>query len=207
MAGWPDYAFIQKTYPGSRFKHTNFYSKMERMNSYIFPIFLLVFFWLLLFLLLWKIPLARNVTREKRSTTELSPTREMSVSIIIPARNEEKNLGSLLDSLNCQTLAPSEIIVVNDGSEDRTASISLEKGASLINLPNLPPGWTGKAHACFQGAKAASGDLLIFLDADTVIERDGLETVLNLFEKKGWLRFDPAVSPDETTLRKAFSLF
>lgn len=96
------------------------------------------------------------------------------VSIIIPARNEEKNLQLLLEDLKTQSLKPHEIICVNDDSSDNTATVAQTHGATLINLHGKPEGWTGKTWACQNGADLASGSLLLFLDADVRLGRDGL---------------------------------
>jgi 4,4'-diaponeurosporenoate glycosyltransferase len=100
------------------------------------------------------------------------------LSIIIPARNEEQNLPTLLRSINAQSAQPREIIVVSDASTDRTAEVAREHGARVINSQPLPEGWRGKTWACHQGAQAATGDLLLFLDADTWFEPDGLKRVM-----------------------------
>jgi 4,4'-diaponeurosporenoate glycosyltransferase len=100
------------------------------------------------------------------------------LSIIIPARNEEQNLPTLLRSLAAQAIRPCEIIVVNDASTDRTAEVARAFGARVIHSQPLPDGWRGKTWACHQGAQAATGDLLLFLDADTWFEPDGLARVL-----------------------------
>lgn len=100
------------------------------------------------------------------------------LSIIIPARNEEQNLPTLLRSLAAQPLKPREIIVVDDGSTDRTAELARELGATVIASQPLPEGWRGKTWACHQGAQAATGELLLFLDADTWFEPDGLVRVV-----------------------------
>ena len=144
-----------------------------------------VFFWLLLFLLLSKIPIVPGSGRKIQVAGFSDDAYARSISIIIPARNEEENLRLLLDSLARQSLQPAEIIVVNDNSRDGTAGVASEKGARLINLPDLPEGWTGKSLACFEGARAASGHILIFLDADTVLEDHGLEALVSLYEKRG----------------------
>ena len=102
-----------------------------------------------------------------------------SVSVIIPARNEEHNLPRLLRSLTGSSLAPLEIIVVDDGSADRTAQVARELGAKVLASPALPPGWRGKTWACYQGAKAANGEWLVFVDADTWFEPGGLEKALS----------------------------
>ncbi len=96
------------------------------------------------------------------------------VSIIIPARNEEKNIGVCVGSLARSTYPAFEIIVVDDQSQDRTADVvrSLPVAhASAIRVLSgepLPEGWFGKPWACWQGAQAAEGELLLFTDADTV---------------------------------------
>jgi 4,4'-diaponeurosporenoate glycosyltransferase len=96
------------------------------------------------------------------------------VSVIIPARNEEHNLPTLLRSLGTQPVKLHEIIVVDDGSTDRTVELASQLGARVIPSQPLPDGWRGKTWACHQGAKAATGDLLLFVDADTWFEPDGL---------------------------------
>lgn len=103
------------------------------------------------------------------------------LSIIIPARNEEHNLPVLLASLDAQQVRPHEIIVVDDGSTDRTAEIAVKTGAIVIVSKPLPDGWRGKTWACHQGAEAATGGLLCFLDADTSFEPGGLARVLECY--------------------------
>jgi 4,4'-diaponeurosporenoate glycosyltransferase len=103
------------------------------------------------------------------------------LSIIIPARNEEQNLPTLLRSLNAQSIRPREIIVVDDASTDRTAELAQQNGARVIPSLPLPEGWRGKTWACHQGAQAATGEMLLFLDADTWFEPEGLRCVLAEF--------------------------
>lgn len=100
------------------------------------------------------------------------------VSVVIPARDEEHNLPALLGSLAGQSARPREILVVDDGSTDRTAEVATQLGARVIASQPLPAGWRGKTWACHQGAQAASGDLLCFVDADTWFEAGGLARVL-----------------------------
>ena len=102
-----------------------------------------------------------------------------SVSVIIPARNEEHNLPTLLRSLTSQVVKPREILVLDDGSTDRTAEIARQLGAKVIASKPLPEGWRGKTWACQQGAQAATGELLLFVDADTWFEADGLARILS----------------------------
>lgn len=103
-----------------------------------------------------------------------SPNAGDSISIVIPARDEEHNLPHLLDSIAAQSVKPHEIIVVDDGSTDRTAEIAAAAGALVLSSKPLPDGWRGKTWACHQGALAASGNVLLFVDADTTFEPGGL---------------------------------
>ena len=109
------------------------------------------------------------------------------VSVVIPARNEETTLPALLESLRRLTVGVAEIVVVDDGSRDATASVARSAGATVLPASAPPPGWTGKAWACHLGASATSGDLLLFLDADTVLARDALGGLLELHERHGGL--------------------
>jgi len=91
------------------------------------------------------------------------------VSVIVPARNEEACLGACLESLVAQAGVTFEVIVVDDGSTDRTRAIALSfPGVRVIAPKSLPPGWSGKNNALVAGAKEARGEWLLFTDADTV---------------------------------------
>lgn len=106
------------------------------------------------------------------------------VSIIIPARNEEKNLPRLLDSLAQQTYPIHEVIVADDDSSDQTSAISQAKGATVLSLGERE--WTGKSNACWQGAKFASGDVCLFIDADTWFGTpESLGYVVHAYENQG----------------------
>ena len=91
------------------------------------------------------------------------------VSVIVPARNEEACLGACLGSLVAQTGVAFEIIVVDDHSTDRTREIALSfPGVRVIDAAPFPQGWTGKNNAVTCGARVAQGEWLLFTDADTV---------------------------------------
>ncbi len=93
------------------------------------------------------------------------------VSVIVPARNEEACLGGCLQSLVRQSGVPLEIIVVDDHSTDRTREIALSfsnQQVRVIEAGPLPADWTGKNNAVTAGSKAATGEWLLFTDADTI---------------------------------------
>ena len=133
-------------------------------------------FWSLGFVFLFKIPGCKS----NMSETSSYP----SVSIVIPARNEEKTLPILLASLKNQRFTADEVIVIDDNSEDKTRQVAVNEGARVIQSKPLPEKWTGKPWACYQGAKVAKGEILIFMDADTSIEKDGLKRIMDTYMKK-----------------------
>ncbi|RLA94172.1 MAG: hypothetical protein DRG25_03060 [Deltaproteobacteria bacterium] len=96
------------------------------------------------------------------------------VSVLVPARNEEQNIGNCLQALLEQDYSNLEIIVIDDQSTDKTAEIvkrfqKKNEAIKLISGKKLPPGWIGKNHALFQGVQEAGGEYLLFLDADVVL--------------------------------------
>jgi glycosyltransferase involved in cell wall biosynthesis len=93
------------------------------------------------------------------------------VSVIVPARNEEASLENCLDSLVAQNGVAFEIIVVDDHSTDHTREIASsfsDQQVQIIDADPLPAGWTGKNNAVTAGAKVARGEWLLFTDADTI---------------------------------------
>jgi len=109
------------------------------------------------------------------------------VSVVIPARNEADNLPGLLSSLADQQPPPAQVIVVDDGSTDGTAEVARSFGVIVVDSSPLPDGWTGKSWACMQGADLASGDTLVFLDADTRLLPGGLAAVVEEQRRRGGL--------------------
>ena len=94
------------------------------------------------------------------------------ISVIIPARDEQRNISRCIQGLLSQIYPNFEIIVVDDRSKDGTLQIleELTRSSSrlqIIHGAELPPGWAGKPHALVQGAEAAQGEWLCFMDADT----------------------------------------
>jgi chlorobactene glucosyltransferase len=94
------------------------------------------------------------------------------VSIVVPARNEERNIERCVRSLAVQQYSKYEIIAVDDGSEDATPQILERMACEITRLrivrgAALPPGWVGKPWALEQGVRVARGSWLLFTDADT----------------------------------------
>jgi glycosyltransferase involved in cell wall biosynthesis len=101
----------------------------------------------------------------EKETTAPRPT----VSVIVPARNEEASLADCLRSLVAQTNVNFELIVIDDHSTDRTREIAASfPGVQIIEAGPLPEGWTGKNNAVSTGARQARGEWLLFTDADTI---------------------------------------
>ena len=113
------------------------------------------------------------------------------ISVVIPARNEAHQIGRLLRSLQGQTVTPAEVLVVDDNSTDDTGAVARQAGAAVLTGAPLPEGWNGKSWACWQGAGASTGELLLFLDADTWLEPAGLERLLRLYPGSGLLTVQP----------------
>ncbi|MDP2930776.1 MAG: glycosyltransferase, partial [bacterium] len=103
----------------------------------------------------------------------------LSISLIIPTKNEEKFLPRLLASIKKQTLKPFEIIVADNFSTDKTPEIVRASGALLVEGGLLAAGRNN-------GVKIAKGDILIFFDADDILPKNTfLETAVNLFNNLG----------------------
>jgi glycosyltransferase involved in cell wall biosynthesis len=100
----------------------------------------------------------------------------MKISVIIPTLNEEKHIGNILSDLSGQTITPDQVIVVDGKSEDRTWDI-----VSSYEFVTSISSQRGVGHQRRIGAEFAKGDLLVFLDADTRIDKDFLEQVAGYF--------------------------
>lgn len=113
-----------------------------------------------------------------------------SLSVLIPARNEEKNLRSTLDAVLANQSAEFEVIVLDDHSTDQTAAIVSEFAAidprvRLEAAPPLPVGWCGKQHACNVLAGFARHPLLVFIDADVRLGPDALRRMASFMDTSG----------------------
>lgn len=116
-------------------------------------------------------------------------SRALSLSVLIPARDEADNIGDCLSSVLASNTGGIgvEIIVLDDSSTDGTGAIAAAAGSGVRVLKGreLPEGWLGKSHACAQLAEAASGDWLLFLDADVRLQHGALQAALSAAEAAG----------------------
>lgn len=128
--------------------------------------------------------------------TTAEPSREWRrASVVIPARNEEHNIERVLRSLIASDYPDLEVIVVDDRSEDGTAAAVRRVAAELegvesptirlVDGDDLPDGWLGKPWACQQGGRVATGDYILFTDADTRHAPDLLRRVVAEVEQSG----------------------
>lgn len=106
------------------------------------------------------------------------------ITVIIPARNEEKKIRMTVESLMAQEYSNLEIIAVNDRSTDATAKILDElakkhDSLKVIHINNLPPDWLGKNHALYVGASYSKGEWLLFTDADIFFEKSCIQLAFN----------------------------
>lgn len=110
------------------------------------------------------------------------------VSVMIPARNEEKNIGHVIDDLISQEYNNIEVIIFNDESEDLTAEIvtkytNCDQRIRLINSSGLPEGWLGKNYACHSLSEKAEGKFLLFLDADVRVGKNLINRAVSYSHK------------------------
>lgn len=127
----------------------------------------LVPFWLLTLL---KAVRAGRRTPDWVTADDEAPAISAKVSVLIAARDEERNIGPCVDSLLAQSHADLEVIVVDDRSEDRTSEVAArgDPRITVIRADDLPEGWCGKPHALHLGAARATGEWLLLTDADTI---------------------------------------
>ena len=105
------------------------------------------------------------------------------VSVVIPARNEERNLEQALESVLALDYSDLEIIVINDRSTDATGAILEEMAErdphlTVVTIDSLPAGWIGKPYALHVGAQQARGEFILFTDADIVFHPSALRKAM-----------------------------
>ncbi|HEX6503176.1 MAG TPA: glycosyltransferase [Terriglobales bacterium] len=133
----------------------------------------------------------RKIADIARPEWDRQPSGKLRVTIIVPARNEEADIERTLTNLLALDYENYEIIAVDDRSTDRTgeimealcgAGIPAREAAltnlRVIHIEELPPGWLGKTHAMWTAAQQASGEWLLFTDADVIFKADAIRRAL-----------------------------
>jgi glycosyltransferase involved in cell wall biosynthesis len=111
-------------------------------------------------------------------------TGQTSVSVVIAARNEEQNIESLISSLKDQTYSNFEVIIVDDHSTDQTAKRIRQAATENIYLLELEEGVFSKKKAMEKAILAANGELIIATDADCMLPKEWIRTIVNFYEEK-----------------------
>lgn len=125
---------------------------------------------------------------ECASTPRSNRSNEPRCSIVVAARDEEARIESTIRHLLAQTGVAVEVIFVDDRSTDRTGEILRRLAAEdarvrVIRVDVLPDGWLGKCHACHMGANAATGDWILFTDADCWLKPDVITRALRMADR------------------------
>lgn len=110
------------------------------------------------------------------------------ISVLVPARNEAANIEACVTAALAVQPPVHEVIVLDDGSTDATPDIlarlaQTDARLTVLQGAPLPPGWVGKPHACHQLGQAATGDVLLFVDADTTLTTDATQRLAALFAR------------------------
>lgn len=159
---------------------------MEQHIIEIISIIILLIIFILFLITLYNLLTVPKINIDKKNKKNYKNTnKELLVSILIPARNEEKNIEkALLSSIN-QTYQNIEIIVLDDKSIDKTSFLVnniikkyKNKNIKLIQGTTLPNNWNGKSWACFNLYKESTGDYLLFIDADVYLDKYAIELAI-----------------------------
>lgn len=142
--------------------------------------------------LIWELALAARQLRRGANASLTLGAPQPHVTIIVPARNEARNIRRCVASLLGQSYPHFDVIVVDDGSTDATPTIlrALRQGPGgerlrVVRAGDLPAGWVGKPHAMAVGAELATGKWLLFTDADTLHRPDALAWAMREAARRG----------------------
>ncbi|WOI57742.1 glycosyltransferase family 2 protein [Palleronia sp. LCG004] len=139
------------------------------------------------------------------------------ISVLLPARDEARNIGPALDAVLANRDVDLEVIVLDDGSTDGTDRIVSERAAAdprirLLRGDDLPKGWAGKQYACDRLGRAARNEILFFVDADVRIAPDCLSRMAGHLEARdldllsGFPRQRTETLAEKLTIPKIFVL-
>ncbi len=148
---------------------------------------------ILILLLGMLVNLSRNLRLLRRLEAFNQPASDKDgplVSVLIPARNEERCIERCVRSLATQDYPNLEVLILDDQSDDRTSEIVSaiareHPSVRLLQGKPLPPGWVGKPWACQQLGREARGDLLLFVDADTWFAPDAVGRMVTAMRETG----------------------
>ena len=125
------------------------------------------------------VPAVLFVVNLRRYRTPVGEANGARVAVLIPARDEERNIATCVESVLASNGVELEVLVLDDASSDRTAEIVREIAARdmrvrLLHAPPLPAGWNGKQHACWILAQESRAPVMLFLDADVRVQPDAM---------------------------------
>lgn len=117
---------------------------------------------------------------------------DVDITLVVPVRNEEKNIPNLLKSLRSQTDRRFQLVIANDGSTDMTAAVIKETSSKLgmtdkltfFDVGERPTGWSPKVWACHEGASHIRTPLVLFLDADVTLSDRAIAQVKHLLSSQ-----------------------
>jgi glycosyltransferase involved in cell wall biosynthesis len=151
------------------------------------PLFYISLFILFIALIRFFVTLLNFLTRPVLPYGEING--KPLVSVLVPARNEEQNIGRLLSGLVQQTYTNFEVMVYNDQSTDNTEQvvnrfINEDSRIELIQGKGPEEGWLGKNYGCHQLAQSAKGDFFLYLDADVMVSPHLIENAVAYMQRK-----------------------
>ena len=137
-------------------------------------------------------PKIANVTRPEWNRKPATPAGDPRVTVIVPACNEEDTIAETLRRLLVLDYANYEVIAVNDRSTDRTGEIMTGIAATpaaqgilrVIHIEQLPEGWLGKTHAMWSAGQQATGEWVLFTDADVLFKPDAVRRAIAYSESE-----------------------
>ncbi|MGF7162953.1 hypothetical protein FHS85_004611 [Rhodoligotrophos appendicifer] len=133
------------------------------------------------------LPAILTLRNLKALVTPPLPAGVPSISILVPARDEEATIAACVEAALASVGADIEVVVLDDGSTDRTGEIvrelaSRDPRVRLETAPLLPPGWAGKQHACHILSTLANNPVMLFIDADVRLDREGAARLTTALE-------------------------
>jgi glycosyltransferase involved in cell wall biosynthesis len=156
------------------------------MSTFLLVLCIISLTWWLELALEWSVAAASSVDLAGQPVPNDPVPR---LSVVIPARNEERTLEKALTSVLAALPDNGEAILVNDRSTDETGTIAArlakyDRRLMILTISDLPDGWLGKTHAMWNGYQITTGDYLLFADADVIFEPSCLIKAVAYCEKE-----------------------